>query len=112
MGPQLSSVGLRRAPAYFRKTLTEPESRVPSSFGFVELVTRTGAHIRGIRMNEDTASIQVRDLSDKLYSFWKDELMEVRRLSGKTPMPSYKGVLSPAEIEDLVAYLVSLRENS
>lgn len=111
LGPQLTAIGLRRAPAYFRKTLTDPESRVPPGFGFVELSTKTGANIRGIRINEDTASIQVRDLSGKLHSFWKHELAGIRRLTGKTPMPSFKGPLSQSEIEDVVAYLASLREN-
>jgi putative heme-binding domain-containing protein len=111
MGPRLDSVGLRRGPAHFRKTLLDPESRVPPNFAFVELIRKGSPPIRGIRVNEDTTSIQVRDLSDKLHSFWKHELTEVRRLTGKTPMPSFKDALSQADIEDVVAYLTTLREN-
>jgi putative heme-binding domain-containing protein len=110
MGPVLSGVGARRGVAYLRQTLLAPESRIPQSFGFIEVVAKDGARVRGIRVNEDTQSIQLRDLTDKLHSFWKDELAELTYLAGKTPMPGYKGVLTGAELNDLVAYLSTLRE--
>lgn len=110
MGPALAGVGLRRGPAYLRQTILDPESRVPATFSFIELTTREGRKLTGIGMNEDTTSIQIRDLSDTLHSFWKDELAEIRRLRGKTPMPGLKSTLSGAEVNDLVAYLASLRE--
>jgi hypothetical protein len=59
-------------------------------------------------VNEDTQSLQVRDLSDKLHSFWKDEIAEITYL--KTPMPSYKSLLNEAELNDLIAYLITLRD--
>ena len=110
MGPVLNGVGARRGAAYLRQTLLDPESRVPLAFGFYDVVTRKGQRVRGIRVNEDTQSIQLRDLSDQVHSFWKDELSEIKRLAGKTPMPSYKSVLSEAEVSDVIAYLVSLKE--
>jgi mono/diheme cytochrome c family protein len=60
-------------------------------------------------LREDTFTIQVRAPGDKLHSFYKDELTEIRRHTGATPMPAYKTSLSEAEREDLVAYLASLR---
>ncbi|MGH9720946.1 MAG: c-type cytochrome [Bryobacteraceae bacterium] len=110
MGPVLNGSGARRGVAYLRQTLLDPQSRVPFEFGFYEVALRGGRRIRGIRINEDTQSIQLRDLSDKLHSYWKDELSEIKRLDGQTPMPSYKGVLSDTEVNDVVAYLVSLKE--
>ena len=53
-------------------------------------------------------SIQVRDTNDKLRSFFKDNIKEIRR-DKPSPMPSYASVLSKNEIEDVVAYLSSLR---
>ena len=44
------------------------------------------------------------------YSFWKKDLAQVDRQRGKSPMPSYQGQLSDAELTDLVAYLASLKE--
>jgi putative heme-binding domain-containing protein len=110
MGPVLNGVGARRGAAYLRQTLVAPESRVPFQFGFLEVLPKNGARVRGIRVNEDTESVQLRDLSDKLHSFWKDELAEINYLVNKTPMPSYKGVLNDQELNDLIAYLATLRE--
>jgi hypothetical protein len=35
----------------------------------------------------------------------------LQRDTGKSPMPSFRGTLSASEVDDLVAYLVSLRGN-
>lgn len=109
IGPDLNDVGARRSVAYLRAVLLDPEATVPDGFLFVKLVTRGGQTIAGVRVNEDAFSIQIRDLSDRLQSFWKDELAEVNRLRGKSPMPSYRDALSPQELDDLTAYLASLR---
>jgi len=109
MGPSLTEVGLRRDAAYLRKTLLDPQSTIPEHYVYMELVTRDKKKISGIRLDEDTYSIQVRDLSNRLHSLWKSELAEVHRDSTHTPMPSFRGTFSAAELDDVVAYLVSLR---
>ena len=60
------------------------------------------------RVNEDTFSIQFRDASGALHSYFKDQLVEFARESTGTPMPSYRERLEPSRLDDLVAYLVSL----
>ncbi len=65
-----------------------------------------------MRLNEDLLSIQLRDYSGGLHSFLKSELRELHKDWGKSPMPSYRSTLTEAELEDLVAYLVSLRGGS
>jgi hypothetical protein len=61
-------------------------------------------------VNEDTQSLQLRDLSGTLHSYWKDELGEINYLFGKTPMPSVRALLNDAELNDLIAYLTTLRD--
>jgi len=73
------------------------------------VVTNDGQRLTGIRVDEDTYSIQMRDLSDRLHSFWKSELVELRKMPSSTPMPSYREVFSEAELNDIVGYLASLR---
>jgi mono/diheme cytochrome c family protein len=75
----------------------------------VRLVTKDGKRMNGVRTGEDTFTIQVRDMSGNPHSFVKQDLKELQRDTGKTPMPSFKTTLSTAEMDDLVAYLVSLR---
>ena len=60
-------------------------------------------------MDEDTFTIQIRDASDHVYSFRKDELRELQKDWGKSPMPSYRGVLTESELQDVIAYLASLQ---
>jgi cytochrome c oxidase cbb3-type subunit III len=121
-GPELTTIGLRRGSGYLRAALIEPEAAVPQSFSIyrsdasitenflqVRIVTRDGRKITGVRVNEDTFSIQIRDLSDRIYSFFKSDLTELYKDWGKSPMPSYRDVFSKEEIDDVVAFMVSLR---
>ena len=82
---------------------------LPDNFLQVRVVTRDGRAITGARLNEDAFSIQLRDYSGVVHSFWKSDLEELHKDWGKSPMPSYKDVLKPEEIDDLVAYLASLK---
>ena len=50
----------------------------------MELVISSGETIRGIRLNEDTFSIQVKDSSNVIHSFRKADLSELRKLRGKS----------------------------
>jgi putative heme-binding domain-containing protein len=122
LGPDLSAVGRRRNAAYLRRSLVDPAADIPGSsflegglgvttdsFLLLTAVTADGRKIRGVRLNEDPFSIQIRDLSDQIRSFWKRDLVEIRREKGVTPMPGYASTFSPGELDDMVAYLVSLR---
>jgi len=109
LGPDLTEIGARRSISYLRESLIDPEAAVPEGFLQVQLVTRGGRSITGVRVNEDTFSIQIRDLSDKLQSYFRSELAEVIKQPGKSPMPSYREILAANELDDLVAYLDSLR---
>ena len=70
----------------------------------------SGSSVSGLRVNEDSFSIQVRDATGRSYSFWKNETAQIDKQRDKSPMPSYKGQLSDDELTDLVAYLASLKE--
>ena len=69
---------------------------------------RIGREVRGIRVNEDSFTIQVRDSAGTLYSFRKTDVQNVDKQFGRSLMPGYKDKLSAAETDDLVAYLASL----
>ncbi len=109
IGPGLEDIGARRSAAHLREALLAPEVAVPSGFLQVRAVTRDGRMFTGVRVNEDGFSIQFRDLSGQIRSFWKDELDVLDRQWQRSPMPSYEGRLTPDQTDDLVAYLVSLK---
>jgi cytochrome c oxidase cbb3-type subunit 3 len=107
-GPELTDIGARRNAAYLRQTLLNPAGSLPEEFLVVEALTARGETVGGIRVNEDTFSIQLRDAAGRNYSFRKSELNELRRRKGATPMPRFAN-LAPGEMDDLVAYLAGLR---
>jgi putative heme-binding domain-containing protein len=108
-GPNLASIGARRTAASLRESVTDPAADVAEEFLPVRIVTRDGKKVQGIRINEDTFTIQVMGISGRYFSFRKDALAKLEKLIGESPMSSYKEMLSEIELRDLVAYLSSLR---
>ena len=108
-GPDLSSIGMRRTAASLRESITDPSTEVGEDYLLVSLVTREGKKVQGIRVNEDTFTIQIVEPSGRFVSFRKDALGKLDKRAGESPMPSYKAAFSEAELSDLVAYLSSLR---
>ena len=108
-GPDLSSIGAARSPSHLRESLIDPEAAVPVDYLLVTIVPQNGPKLTGVRVNEDSFSIQVRDSSGGSHSFWKSDVASIDKQRGKSPMPSYKGQLSDAELTDTVAYLASLK---
>lgn len=109
VGPDLTDIGDRRDAAQLRTSLLEPSASVPLDFLQVRVVTKAGRSITGVRINEDTFSIQIRDLSNQVHSFWKNELTDIVKEPKRSIMPSYQSILSAAELDDMLAYLESLR---
>jgi putative heme-binding domain-containing protein len=108
-GPELTAIGARRSAAFLRQTILKPASTLPDGFLFVSAVPAAGAALRGIRVNEDSFTIQLLDSAGRYHSFRKSELNSLRRLEGETPMPSYDGQITGADLDDLIAYLASLK---
>jgi len=108
LGPDLSDVGRRRALKDLEESLVSPEADVPIQFRAIQVVTKDGKSVTGIRLNEDDLSIQLRDSSDELRSFLKENVREIRR-DKPALMPSYRSTLNRKEMDDVLAYLSSLR---
>lgn len=118
IGPELTGVGRRRNAAYLREALLEPAADQPrlvdrfrgslNAFLTVRIVSERGVY-EGMRVNEDSFTVQMRDLSGKLYSFNKQDLISYEKVPGHSLMPGYAPVLDEARIDDLVSYLMSLR---
>jgi cytochrome c oxidase cbb3-type subunit III len=107
-GPELTEIGGRRSSAYLREALIEPAASAPEGFLVVSVITRAGRNLRGVRINEDSFTVQLRDGENGFHSFRKNELKSLKKEFGVSTMPSYK-TLTPAELDDLVAYLAGLR---
>lgn len=107
-GPELTDIGARRSAAYLREAIVKPGASAPEGFLWMEAATVSGHAARGVRVNEDTFTLQLKDMTGKFYTFRKGDLQELIRMVGESPMPAYEK-LSPGELADLVNYLASLR---
>jgi cytochrome c oxidase cbb3-type subunit III len=112
LGPELTDIGARRNGAFLRETLLNPTGSLPEGFLLAEAVTDSGETIRGVRVNEDTFTIQLKSLDGRFVSFRKSTLRELRKRKDETPMPSFRQSLTASELDDLVAYLAGLRGKS
>jgi cytochrome c oxidase cbb3-type subunit 3 len=108
--PNLDGIGASRSAAFLRESLVDPGAAVPEGYLLVTVVPKNGEKVTGVRVNEDSFSIQLQDSAGRSHSFWKSEVTQIDKQRGKSPMPSFKGQLSDAELTDLVAYLASLKE--
>jgi putative heme-binding domain-containing protein len=106
MGPALDDIGRRRSPAFIRKKLLDPASDLAGNFSTVQLTTKSGQTLNGFLLNEDTYSVQLRDNRTRMYSFWKQELKDLK-VDRRTLMPAYDKRMNSREIDDLVAYLAA-----
>jgi cytochrome c oxidase cbb3-type subunit III len=115
-GPDLSGIGFSRNPAYLRQSVIDPAATLPEStdpdngYGFslylpVKIITADGKEITGLRVNEDTYTIQVKDSANNFYSFDKNQLRSLEKEYGHSLMPSFKNKLSDGEVNNLVAFL-------
>ncbi len=95
-GPDLTDIGERRSVDYIRESLVNPEAELPENYLLVSVTNKDGRTLKGVRLNEDSFSIQIRD-SEKgarhsVLESRTDEYPEKQR--NKSGMPSYPQIQS------------------
>jgi cytochrome c oxidase cbb3-type subunit III len=107
-GPDLSDIGRTRAPASIHQSLVNPSLVMRPINRPVRAVTGDGRIVTGRRLNEDTYTVQLMTDQGRLVSLVKDELREWS-VNTVSTMPSFRDRLTPEELSDLEAYLISLK---
>jgi cytochrome c oxidase cbb3-type subunit 3 len=120
-GPDLSRVGAMRPLEYIVESIRDPDAQLterfvaidfgtnPPTYELVTITTGQGTDFSGVVLNEDSFSIQLMDDREKIHSWLKSELKSVVH-EKRSPMPKYtKQQLSDEQLDDLVAFLSSLR---
>ncbi len=108
LGPDLSDIGWLRSPQFLRASVLTPDENLLPRWWQLRFRLRDGTVVEGLRMDEDTSSVRIMDFEENLRSFLKRDLIDLERIQEST-MPSYEGGLEESELDDLVAYLYSLR---
>lgn len=109
LGPDLTTIAASRSRAALTTSLREPSASVALGFRAVTAVAPSGERVEGVVKSEDAFSIQVVTVDGELRAFRKAELVDLTRAT-ESLMPEYGADrLSDAALEDLLAYLGSLR---
>ncbi len=106
--PDLSEIGSLRKPNDLELSILDPDAEVKPNNRTFRAVTREGTAITGRVINRDSFTFQVIDSKERLIMLDKTDLREFS-FADKSAMPSFKGKLAPAEVADLVTYLMSLK---
>ncbi len=109
-GPDLSRIGVARSVEYLRESLLNPSADIPPEYEGVTIITSDGKRVTGVRVNEDSFTIQLRLPSQRFASFQKGAAREVL-YEKKSLMPAYSQ-LSKVEVDNLLEYLLGLRAAS
>ena len=105
-GPDLTDLG--RTPQQLLTKLQNPDAEINAANRPYRVVLKNGTTVNGRLLNLDTFTIEMLDEKGNLRGFTKADLKEYAFVT-KSPMPSYTGKLSDQEMNDVVAYLSTLR---
>lgn len=118
LGPDLSSVGSARSAEYLTESVRNPSRQLshgllevqkefPQDYESVTVVAADDKRYRGIILNEDSFTLQMIDVREKIHSFTKRELQSFEK-SRKSLMPAYgPDAISDKDLQDIVAFLVA-----
>jgi putative heme-binding domain-containing protein len=119
LGPELTAVGgsrtreaiidsVRNPSRRLAWGLTEATKEFPQEYETITVMTADGKEIKGVALNEDNFSVQMIDASEQIYLLEKDKLRSFKK-SRESMMPVYKpDLLSDKDLDDIVAYLISV----
>ena len=107
-GPDLSDVGAIRSLGHLQTSVTKPNEAVYPQHWMVRAKTEDGKQVSGLRLNEDTFSVQLIDASGRLVSLSKADLAEFE-VDRSSAMPSFEDKIQGDDFDNLIAYLASQR---
>jgi putative heme-binding domain-containing protein len=119
LGPDLTTTGSARAVEYLVDSVRNPSRRLAQGiseamkefsqeYETVKVETSDGQKFVGVVLNEDHFTVQMMDLREQLHLFEKDKLRSYEK-SRESLMPAYdKKLLSDKDLQDILAFLVSV----
>lgn len=115
-GPELTGIGSKQDHEYILASLVDPSSVVVPRYGMMTVTLKNGESIGGALL-EETGEKVVLKLPDPDDSHQQiEKTIPMSEIETRQPpvsaMPPMGYILTKAEIRDLVAYLVSLKEKN
>jgi putative heme-binding domain-containing protein len=112
LGPELTRIAEIRSREALADAIRAPSASIPRGYRGASVTTRRGELARGVVKSEDAFSIQMMHTDGRLRGFRKADLSEIRH-EAESPMPPFSSeTLSERDLDDLVAFLGTLRRSS
>jgi putative heme-binding domain-containing protein len=111
MAPDLSDYAQTRSADRIKAAITEPAAR-DLIVNLVNAITADGQQYRGIVRNEDNFSLQLQSQDGSFHFFSKAALKRIDREPGSMMPSDYGAKLTPAQLDDLVSYLLNISSAS
>jgi cytochrome c oxidase cbb3-type subunit III len=109
LGPDLTLVGRKRSLPYLKDSIVDPNADITIGFNTITVVTKDRKTIVGVQRGFDDFSAQLMDSAENFHSFEKSDVVSMKRELRSLMPTTYRNTFSEKELNDLVAYLSSLR---
>ena len=109
LGPDLSDYGESHSADDIRNAIVSADKRPVVRKGLATATTKDGRQVSGLVRNEDNFSVQLLSLDGTFHSLEKSGLSELTFDSAPVMPSDYDSRLSQSDLDQLVAYLLSIR---
>ncbi len=108
IGPDLSAIGGREDADSVVRSILHPNQIIVEGYGLLTVATRDGQGVAGIFESENDRTLNLVQVNGETVAIEKSTISS-RRSIHQSPMPPYDQALNPADLADLVAWLMAQR---
>lgn len=108
VGPDLSFLSERGDTAHVIRSILEPNAVITEGYSMLSTTLRDGKTVAGIFQSETDRDLTLMQLDGEAVTLAKDDITR-RESSHISIMPPFAGALSPTQVADMVAWLMSRR---
>jgi putative heme-binding domain-containing protein len=109
LGPDLSRIGSSRSREVLVARIRGGIEGSRPGYEPVTITPESGPAVRGVKKNEDLFSVQIMDTRERIQGYLREDLKTVTS-EKKSAMPPFDiDKLSPNDLDDVLAYLATLR---
>jgi putative heme-binding domain-containing protein len=110
IGPQLDGIG-GRGPDRLLEDILDPSRNVDRAFRLLVVTKRDGSLASGLFRREEGSQLVLADLAAQETRIEKNDIVTRKETETSLMPPSFGEVIPPAELSDLLAYLLSKQPN-
>lgn len=105
-GPQLSDIGLRAEPRHILQSIVDPDAHITEGFSQLILETKEGKVHSGVLIEESGLALVLGLPTAERLVIPRDQI-ESRTTTKKSAMPSFDRSLTPSQVADITAFLMT-----